>query len=182
MDSFDKSELCTREITLDDISAFKQSIIYVGKGRNRRKLSHLSNTAKLSAGNLRGKIYMHYRDILDVWNSGHGIIALQICSNSEHYLSLCKETSMIRSIGNDLCNSRDGSCYGVMKSWTPEQIFNFGEILLYFAFEQCLKERPSEYFLEDFTIKKQEKVYEPKKYNLASNFELNGVLDLFLYL
>ena len=43
----------------------------------------------------------------------------------------------------------------VMVSWTEHEIVNYGEILLYFSFKQCLKERPFSYLLKDFLKSKK---------------------------
>ena len=55
----------------------------------------------------------------------------------------CRENAMIRAAGPNLTNILNGSAYGLMKNkWTLNEIKNFGEMLLYFSFKQCLAERP----------------------------------------
>ena len=66
--------------------------------------------------------------------------------------------------------------------WTRNEIRNYGEMLLYFALKQCIVERPSPYFPENFQGKMVKKVYEPKKYKIRTNYELNGILECFLSL
>ena len=88
---------------------------------------------------------------------------------------------MIKAVGQTLTNILNGSIYGLMKDqWTQTEILNFGEMLLYFASKQCIIERPPTIFAEDVRKQKTIKVYEPKKYFIKSNYELNGILDYFL--
>ena len=88
---------------------------------------------------------------------------------------------MIKAAGNKLTNLINGSVYGLMKSkWTLEEVKNFGEMLLYFALKQSIVERPSPIFPEDIKNKKKVQVFEPKKYFIETNYELNGILDCFL--
>ena len=85
---------------------------------------------------------------------------LQVFSDSDHYISLCKENAMIKAAGNKLTNLINGSVYGLMKSkWTLEEVKNFGEMLLYFALKQSIVERPSPIFPEDIKNKKKVQVF-----------------------
>ena len=87
---------------------------------------------------------------------------------------------MIKAVGSNLTNLINGSIYGLMKQkWSVFEIRNFGDMLLYHALQQCIKERPSPCFPENGPKKKM-RIYEPKKYFIRSNFELNGILDCFL--
>ena len=88
---------------------------------------------------------------------------------------------MIKAAGTHLTNILNGSIYGFMKTWSFFEIRNFGEMLLYFSLQKCIIDRPSPLFRDDFMRKKKRSdIYEPKKYHVKSNFELNGILDSFL--
>ena len=53
-------------------------------------------------------------------------------------------------------------------------------MLLYFELKQCIIERPSPVFPDDIKKKKKVNVFEPKKYFIKSNYEMNGILDYLL--
>ena len=89
---------------------------------------------------------------------------------------------MIKAVGSSLTNIINGSIYGLMKQkWSVFEIRNFGDMLLYQALQQCIKERPSPCFPEKRPSKKI-RIYERKKHFIGSNLELNGILDCFLNL
>ena len=167
---FDTNGLCNlipKEITMEDQDLFRKLILYIGKGCNDRKFMHLIE-AKLSK-------------IAGIWESENGVVLLQICNDSDHYISLFRENAMIKAVGNTLTNILNGSIYGLMKDeWTTTEILNFGEMLLYFAFKQCILERPTIIYADDVRKRLPTKVFEPKKYFIKSNYELNGILDYFL--
>ena len=182
LDIIDNNNSFTQKVQWSDVDRFKKCIIYIGKGRNRRKLEHLISGSKMLRQNTTEDISSKYSLILRTWNRGSGIIALQIYSNSENYMSCCREKALIRAAHENITNVRDGSAYGAMMGWTDKEIYNYGEILLYLALKQCMNERPSPYFPKDFRCSKRSDVFEPKKYFIRSNYELNGILDYFLEL
>ena len=47
LDSFDTNSICIRDISLEDLTLFKQAIIYIGKGCNNRKTLHMLNAKTL---------------------------------------------------------------------------------------------------------------------------------------
>lgn len=183
IDSFDNNSLTLRSIKNDDLDNFKRSIIYVGKGKNGRKNTHLVEGKELLMGKLpKRKITAKYSKIEKVWKQNKGVVVLQIFSDSDHYLSLCRENSMIKAVGKNLTNLINGSIYGLMESWSIYEIKNFGEMLLYFALNQCILERPTPMYPSDIKKTKTKPVYEPKKYFIKTNYEFNGILDCFLEL
>ena len=89
---------------------------------------------------------MKCEKILNVWENGDGIINLQIFSDSDHYIAMCREYAFIKAVGSSITNINNGSIYGLMEQeWSPLETRNFGEMLLYFAFKKCIIERPSPY-------------------------------------
>ena len=91
---------------------------------------------------------------------------------------------MIRAAGSHLTNIINGSVFGLMKnSWSPTEIRNFGEMILYFSLRQCIIERPRPVYPKDVCTKPVcGSVSEPKKYFIGSNYELNGILEYLLNL
>ena len=91
-----------------------------------------------------------YTKIVNTWKNKDGIVVLQFLSESDHYISLCRENAMIKAVGNTLTNILNGSIHGLMKNeWTPTEILNVGEMLFYFAFKQCILERPTIFYADD---------------------------------
>ena len=182
IDDFDINSVKLQPIKNIDIHELKKSIIYVGKGKNNRKHTHLVEGKKIIQGVLpKSKMCAKYSKIKKVWEKGSGVVVMQIFSDSDHYLALCRENAMIKAVGNTLTNLINGSIYGLMESnWTTFEIKNFGEMLLYFALNQCILERPTPILMEDIKTYKTKPVFEPKKYFIKTNYELNGILDSFL--
>ena len=146
-----------REITLEDVAEFKDLIIYIGKGCNDRKQKHLQEALLVFNGEMElSNISAKLTKIVKFWENGSGIAVIQLFSDTDHYISLCRENAMIKSCKN-LTNLINGSIYGLMKEkWSVFEIKIFGEMLLYFALQQCISERRSVIFPKD--------VFEPKKY------------------
>jgi hypothetical protein len=57
-----------------------------------------------------GKLPKWLKKILDIWGNGGGIIVLELCSNSNHFISMCRENAMIRAVGENLRNKLGLSC------------------------------------------------------------------------
>ena len=184
IDSFDINGLSMRNITKEDLYKFKESLVYVGKGKNDRRNQHLLEGKLLLEGKMKlAKISAKFTKITEIWKRGNGIVVLQLFNDSDHYLSLCRENAMIKAAGNNLTNIINGSIFGLMKTkWSPSEIKFFGEMLLYFALKQTIFERPSPIFSHDIPKKKTISVYEQKKYFIKTNYELNGIIDCFLEL
>ena len=151
VDTFNTSGLGLRPITLYDLYCFKEAIIYIGKGKHGRKYYHLKEAIKLFDGNMKIEdINNKYIKIVDVWKKGGGILVIQVFSDTDNYLALNREFSMIKSAGPNLTNAINGSVHGLMKNeWTSNEILNFGEMLIYFSFYQCLLERPIPTYAHD---------------------------------
>ena len=127
IDSFDINGLSMRSITIGDLYKFKEILLYIGKGKNDRRHKHLLEGKSCLDGDLKlGKISSKLTKITEIWKRGEGIVVLQLFSDSDHYLSLCRENSMIEAAGSKLTNLRSGSIYGLMKSkWTTHEVKNF---------------------------------------------------------
>jgi hypothetical protein len=67
-----------------------------------------------------------YTKMIELWENGSGIVVLQLLSDSDHYLALCRENVTIQATGKTLTNINNGSVYGLMKNkWTYPEILNF---------------------------------------------------------
>ena len=112
-------------------------IIYIGKGCWLRKSSHLAESYKVLSGSMNdGKLPKRLIKILDIWGNGRGIIVLELCSNSNHFISMCRENAMIRVVWENLTNLINGAAYGAMKTtWTPKDTILYGDMLLILHWE-----------------------------------------------
>ena len=106
-----------RNITKEDLYKFKESLVYVGKGKNDRRNQHLLEGKSLLEGKMKlAKISAKFTKITEIWKRGNGIVVLQLFNDSDHYLSLCRENAMIKAAGNNLTNIINGSIFGLMKT------------------------------------------------------------------
>lgn len=157
--------------SIDDLAVFKNTIIYIGKGCENRKTAHFCDVFKMMTGEIKSTARLD--KILRAWEMGEGVIVLEINSNSNNYISMCRETAMIWSVGESLTNLINGAAFGAMKTtWTYSEIKLFGDMLLFFALKMCINEKPKSILYSDF--------FEPKKYIFKSYYELKGILDCFL--
>ena len=175
-DLIDKLE-AKETIDEKDVEAFKTVIIYIGKGSKNRKMFHITD-AKFRM-DFDQEINSKSRCIINIWKRGNGILVLQLYSESNHYVSLCRENAMIRAAKPNITNIRNGSSYGIMKTgWTDRETIIFGNSLLYYALKKCIIEQPNPFFPQDLMSKKKSK---PTNF-IKHNYEYNGILELFLEL
>ena len=165
-----------RVATIDDLAYFKSIIIYVGKGCKLRKSSHLTESYKVLTGSMKdGQLPKRLMKILEIWEEGGGIIVLEVNSNSNHYISMCRENAMIQAAGKNLTNLINGAAYGEMKTtWTKQEIILYGDMLLFFALKKCIKDKPIPVLPCDMLSSVNSKL------DIRTNYELQGVLEYFL--
>ena len=163
--------------------SLRQQSFILGRavGCNDRKLKHLQEALLVFNGEMKlSRVSAKLTKISKSWENASGVAVIQLFSDADHYVSLCRENAMIKSCKN-LTNMINGSIYGLMKDkWSVFEIKNFGEMLLYFALKQCIVERPSIIFPKDVKKKKPVDVYEPKKYCIRSKYELKEFWTVFL--
>ena len=120
LERFDTDDVCglgLKEVTKQDVDEFKDTIVYIGKGCNDRKMMHMFEAKSVFEGKINlKKISAKLTKIARIWENGKGVIILQIFSESDHYISLCRENAMIKAAGTKLTNLISGSIYGLMKS------------------------------------------------------------------
>ena len=165
-----------KRISNEDFKKLKKCIFYVGKGHNCRKYNHLVEGKKLLKNKLKfSKISSKFSKITNIWEQKRGIFCLQILHETDHYTAHCREHAIIRALGlNNLTNGNRGVAYGDMKSsWNNNEIVNYGDILLYKAFNICMIDSPTPVFQNDVIIKS-------KNTDSAYNWEMAGILEYFL--
>ena len=102
---------------------------------------------------------------------------MQVFNDADHYVSLCRENAIIKNVGPKLTNLINGSAYGLMEwRWSPNEIKNFGEMLLYFTLRQCIIERPAPIFPDDVKMRKKLD-FKTQQLEVKCKYELQGILD-----
>ena len=104
--SFDTKGLFLRKVNQRDMDVFKKAIIYIGKGSGVRKYKHFKESVLLLTGRKsKTKFVPKHFKIVDTWTQGCGIVIIEILCNSNKYLSIYRQSAMIKSAGNNLTNS-----------------------------------------------------------------------------
>ena len=166
-------------ISHEDFLLLKKCIFYVGKGRNGRKLKHLTICKTLFKKKMRfRRICAKFSKIARLWESGKGVICLQLFHETSHYMAHNREFALIKTLGiNRLTNSINGTAYGDMRdSWNSNEIVNFGNMILYNTFKMCCMEPPPIIYQKDVLYKTRPCTKSEKEW------ELFGVLEYFLEL
>ena len=130
-----------QEISNEDFELLKKCIFYVGKGRKGRKFDHMTLCKRLFKKKMKfRKICAKFSKISRLWERGNGIICLHLFHETSHYMTHNREFAIIKALGiNNLTNSINGSSYGDMKSnWNNKEIVNFGNMIMYNAFNMCI--------------------------------------------
>ena len=61
------------------------------------------------------------------------------------------------------------------------EIYNFGEMLIYFTLRQCIIERPKPIFPADVKLRKKTgEGFDTQEHRIKSKSELQGILDYIL--
>ena len=166
-----------QSISNDDFKSLKGYSFYAGKGKNYRKLMHLKIGKRLYEKKLKfKKISAKFSKISRIWEKGQGIICLQLFHETDHYMAHNREFALIKALGfNNLTNSINGTCYADMKYlWNNHEVTNFGNMLLYNAFQMCIIEPPSIIYKEDVVMNIRRCTPREKDQELA------GILDYFI--
>ncbi|KAH7725951.1 CRE-LEM-3 protein [Aphelenchoides avenae] len=123
---------------------FVAAIFYVGKGNRSRPLQHLKDASKCRASVDRGLIQPSekLRQIISLWNGGHGVISLHVCFNIHSAEAFIREGAMIESIGvANLTNVKHGEFRQCARNWHRRQITDFGALCLKKAYAVFQNER-----------------------------------------
>uniref|UniRef100_H3BW37 Zgc:85936 n=1 Tax=Tetraodon nigroviridis TaxID=99883 RepID=H3BW37_TETNG len=121
---------------------FIQAIFYVGKGKRSRPYSHLYEALEYHRGDKTSKnLCPKVKHILQVWNSGHGVISLHCFQNVIPVEAYTREACMVDAVGlRMLTNRKRGDFYGVVSNWLPKRKRELGIHLLHRAMQIFLAE------------------------------------------
>ncbi|XP_066599702.1 ankyrin repeat and LEM domain-containing protein 1 homolog [Prorops nasuta] len=113
---------------------FISAIFYVGKGKSSRPYSHFYDAFQAWISKINKSSCKKISHIMNIWNSGHGVICLQIFQNTIPVEAYTREAAMIDALNIDnLDNCKKGDYYGVMATWNLNEKAKFGRYLLYKA-------------------------------------------------
>ena len=170
------SNSSTVNIENNHFGKFCDSCFYPGKGINCRKFQHAVE-AKLVLFNQSHSLKNCARlsKISQLLSDGKGISVVQLFSDSNHYEAHAREYAIIKALGlNNLTNVVNGTPYGIMTSWSDNEVINFGKMSLYNAMIMCILENPRIITLHDIIL--------PNKRTSCKDWELHGILECFLEL
>ncbi|NXF70888.1 ANKL1 protein, partial [Sclerurus mexicanus] len=119
---------------------FVSAVFYVGKGTRARPFCHLAEAlGQHRAGTRRG--CPKVQRILEIWESGHGVISVLCFQNRVPAEAYTREGCMVEALGlQTLTNQRKGQCYGVAAGWAAERRQRLGVHMLYRAMSIFLAE------------------------------------------
>ncbi|XP_056368875.1 ankyrin repeat and LEM domain-containing protein 1 isoform X2 [Oenanthe melanoleuca] len=112
---------------------FVTAVFYVGKGTRARPWWHLRQArAQHGRGTRRG--CPKVRRILEIWDSGQGVVPLLCFPHRAPAEALTRESCMLEALGlPSLTNARRGQCHGPAASWPGERRRRLGVTLLHRA-------------------------------------------------
>ncbi|NXP47394.1 ANKL1 protein, partial [Heliornis fulica] len=119
---------------------FIKAIFYVGKGTRSRPYCHLAEAlSQHRAGTRKG--CPKVRRILEIWESGQGVISVHCFQNTVPAEAYTREGCLVEALGlPTITNQRKGNCYGVAASWAAERRRRLGVHMLHRAMRIFLAE------------------------------------------
>ncbi|XP_078054865.1 uncharacterized protein LOC144479709 [Mustelus asterias] len=119
---------------------FVSSVFYVGKGKRSRPYRHLYDALthfKTSSNQVSTKL----KQILDIWESGQGVISLHCFQNVIPVEAYTREACMVDALGLQmLTNKKRGDYYGVAATWPMKRRRRLGVHMLRRALQIFLAE------------------------------------------
>ncbi|GFY49987.1 ankyrin repeat and LEM domain-containing protein 1 [Trichonephila inaurata madagascariensis] len=127
---------------------FLDALFYVGKGTRGRPYCHLLEAAKaIHDPKLVNDKISH---ILDIWDSGHGVISLHCFNNCIPVEAYTQEACIIEAVGlKNLTNIKNGDYYGVASKWKRSWRRQVGVSLLHRALQILILEGEKEIMPKD---------------------------------
>ncbi|KAL1773307.1 ankyrin repeat and LEM domain-containing protein 1 isoform X1 [Sigmodon hispidus] len=115
------------------LRCFVRAIFYVGKGTRARPDAHLWEALGYCE-RPREKACPKVRRILDIWDSGRGVISLHCFQHAVAMEAYTREACLLDALGiQTLTNQRQGHYYGEVAYWPPTQRRRLGVHLLHRA-------------------------------------------------
>ncbi|XP_067872175.1 ankyrin repeat and LEM domain-containing protein 1 [Heterodontus francisci] len=119
---------------------FVSSIFYVGKGKRSRPYCHLYE-ALTHFKNNNNQVGAKLKHILDIWESGQGVISLHCFQNVIPVEAYTREACMVDALGLQmLTNKKRGDYYGVAATWSLKRRRRLGIHMLRRALQIFLAE------------------------------------------
>ncbi|XP_062814953.1 ankyrin repeat and LEM domain-containing protein 1 isoform X2 [Anolis carolinensis] len=115
---------------------FVSAVFYVGKGQRSRPYSHLYQalTHHNRQGKTPGKVSSKVQHILEIWESGQGVVSLHCFQNVVPVEAYTREACMVDAIGlKMLTNLKRGDYYGLVAGWPWKRRRRLGVFLLHRA-------------------------------------------------
>ncbi|CAG9772676.1 unnamed protein product [Ceutorhynchus assimilis] len=115
-------------------NTFVSSIFYVGKGKRTRPFQHLYDAMDLWKKGQFQTSNTKLQKIMDIWQSGSGVICLNVFHNIIPVEAYTREAAMISAIKKEnLTNCKSGEFYGESVTWTQKKQRMLGVYLLHKA-------------------------------------------------
>ena len=116
---------------------FINSVFYIGKGSRSRPFQHLYEAIKTfrKASSIK-KLSEKISRIHKIWESGGGVVVVQVFQNTIAVEAFTREAAMIEAMGCDnLTNLKPGDLYGAARGWGKVRRLELGTFLVYKAFK-----------------------------------------------
>ncbi|XP_004647463.1 ankyrin repeat and LEM domain-containing protein 1 [Octodon degus] len=131
------------------LQTFVRAIFYVGKGTRSRPDVHLWEAVGYR-GRPRRQACPKVRHILDIWDSGRGVVSLHCFQHVVAVEAYTREACLVDALGiQTLTNQKQGHYYGSVASWPAARRRRLGVHLLYRALLIFLAEGERELRPED---------------------------------
>ncbi|XP_020033826.2 ankyrin repeat and LEM domain-containing protein 1 [Castor canadensis] len=115
------------------LQTFVRAIFYVGKGTRARPNVHLCEALGYR-GRPGKQACPKVRQILDIWDSGRGVVSLHCFRHVVAVEAYTREACLMDALGiQTLTNQKQGHYYGVVASWSPARRQRLGVHLLHRA-------------------------------------------------
>uniref|UniRef100_A0A8D2IDJ7 Ankyrin repeat and LEM domain containing 1 n=1 Tax=Urocitellus parryii TaxID=9999 RepID=A0A8D2IDJ7_UROPR len=136
LDPRETQDLPARAFSLTRAECFQtfvRAIFYVGKGTRARPDAHLWEALGYR-GRPRKQACPKVRQILDIWDSGRGVISLHCFQHVVAVEAYTREACLVDALGiQKLTNQKQGHYYGVVADWPRHRRRRLGVHLLHRA-------------------------------------------------
>ncbi|XP_043287545.1 uncharacterized protein [Venturia canescens] len=143
---------CGYDLTIEERwHRFLKAVFYVGKGKAARPAAHLYDAFKIWSSEKESrysKICRKISRILEIWQSGQGVVCLNMFNHTMAEEACSREALMIEALGtNHLTNRVYGTYYGyTATAMNHEKKKSLGKFLLYKAMNILMHEGERQLF------------------------------------